>query len=57
MALALNALFDKRARALARAKFRAWWEGEAFDEEAALAAIAANDSGDADDALFDPPPI
>lgn len=57
MALALNALFDKRARALTRAKFRAWWEGEAFDEEAALAAIAANDSGDADDALFDPPPF
>lgn len=57
MALALNALFDKRARALTRAKFRAWWEGETFDEEAALAALAANDSGDADDALFDPPPF
>ena len=55
MALALNALFNKRARALTRAKLRAWWEGEVFDEEAALAEIAANDPGGADDALFDPP--
>lgn len=56
MALALNALFNKRTRALTRAKFRAWWEGEPFDEEAALAALAANDVEGADDALFDPPP-
>jgi SAM-dependent methyltransferase len=38
---------DKRAVSLARARFRAWWEGGEFDEAAALAAIAAvaNDGG------------
>jgi SAM-dependent methyltransferase len=55
MALAFNALFTKRARALRRAKLRAWWEGEPYDETAALAQIAANDTGGADDELFDPP--
>jgi SAM-dependent methyltransferase len=57
MALALKTLFTKRTRALTRAKLRAWWEGEHFDEEAALARIAANDPGGADDELFDPPEI
>lgn len=57
MALALKSLFDKRTRALRRAKLRAWWDGEAFDEEKALADLAANDTGGADDALFDPPPF
>lgn len=55
MALALKTLFDKRSRAITRAKLRAWWEGESFDEAAALAELAANDPGGADDALFDPP--
>ncbi|MDZ4691730.1 hypothetical protein [Terricaulis sp.] len=61
MAVALKALFDKRRLALTRARFRAWWEGEAFDEGSAVAKIeaslaAANDeTGDADDALFDAP--
>ena len=41
MALALKGLFDKRKVALARARFHAWWEGEAFDEAAAQAAIYA----------------
>lgn len=48
---------DKRAVALARARFRAWWEGGQFDEAAALAAMAsvANDAGvDAD--LFEAEP-
>ncbi|HRO03570.1 MAG TPA: hypothetical protein PLS69_08210, partial [Terricaulis sp.] len=40
-----------------RAKLRAWWEGESYNEEAALAALAANDTAGADDALFDPPPF
>lgn len=57
---ALNALFDKRRLALTRARLRAWWEGEAFDESAAIAEIeasleAANDTGDADAELFDAP--
>lgn len=55
----LNALFDKRRLALTRARFRAWWEGDAFDETAAIAeietAIANDVSGDADDELFDAP--
>lgn len=61
MAVALKGLFDKRKVALARARFHAWWEGEDFDEAAALAAIetAANDengeTAGADDALFDEP--
>ncbi|MBL8548294.1 MAG: hypothetical protein JNL81_17670 [Hyphomonadaceae bacterium] len=58
---ALNALFDKRRIALTRAKLRAWWDGEDFNEEAALAAFeaalaaapVANDAEDADDELFD----
>jgi len=61
MALAIKTLFDKKKLALTRAKFRAWWEGEEFDEAAALAAIearlseqAANDSA-AEDVLFDEP--
>lgn len=57
MAAALNALFDKRRLALARARIAAWWEGEVFDEDAAAAEIdarfAANDGG-GDDALFEP---
>ncbi|MDX2274483.1 MAG: hypothetical protein NW206_03460 [Hyphomonadaceae bacterium] len=60
-AAVLKSLFDKRERALAGAKFRAWWQGVDFDEEAALRAIEAdlaNPPGeDADDALFDPPPF
>lgn len=63
MAAALKALLDKRSLALTRAKLRAWWEGEEFDESAALAAIEAElatvpaneNDGDADDALFDAP--
>jgi hypothetical protein len=61
MAAALNALFDKRRLALTRARLHAWWEGEAFDEAAAVAAIetklaAANDAGgDAESELFDQP--
>lgn len=50
MKFALPAL-DKRGMALARARFQAWWSGAAFDEAAAMAAIAAtaNDEGvDAD---------
>ncbi len=61
---ALNALFDKKKLALTRAKLRAWWDGAAYDEEAALAAYeaklaadAANtaneNSGDVEDELFD----
>ena len=64
MAVALKALFDKRRVALARARFHAWWEGEAFDEAAALAAIeaGANDdakpeTGGADDELFEAEPF
>jgi hypothetical protein len=59
MALALKTLFDKRKLALTRAKFRAWWEGEEFNEEATAADIerklseaAAND---AEAELFDEP--
>jgi hypothetical protein len=65
MAAALNALFDKRSLALTRAKLRAWWVGEAFDEATAAAEIEAkladaeiaNDANDAtEDDLFDEPP-
>jgi hypothetical protein len=58
---ALNALFDKRRLALTRAKLRAWWDGAAYDEAAALAAYEAQlttaneNSGNADDELFDEP--
>lgn len=58
---ALNALFDKRKLALTRARFHAWWEGEAFDEAAALAALEAkgadapvNDAS-VEEELFDEP--
>jgi hypothetical protein len=63
MAAALNALFDKKKLALTGARFRAWWDGAEFNEEAALAEIeaklaAANDRTEgADDALFDAPPF
>jgi hypothetical protein len=61
MAGALNTLFDKRRLALTRARFAAWWEGADFDEAATLAELeakrsAANEnSGDAEEALFDEP--
>ncbi|MBX3429932.1 MAG: hypothetical protein KF779_10150 [Hyphomonadaceae bacterium] len=59
---AKKALFDKKGIALTRAKLRAWWDGDVFDEEAAVAEIearlaaepAANDS--VDNELFDEPP-
>jgi hypothetical protein len=61
MALAIKTLFDKRQRALRRAKFRAWWNGDEFNKEATLAEIeaklsqeAANDDG-AEAELFDEP--
>jgi cyclopropane fatty-acyl-phospholipid synthase-like methyltransferase len=38
---ALNALFDKKKLALSRAKLRAWWNGDAYDEAAALAEFEA----------------
>ncbi len=41
MAAALNTLFNKKSLALTRAKLRAWWEGDAFDEAAAVAEIEA----------------
>lgn len=56
MAVALKALFDKRKLALTRARLHAWWEGETFNEEAALAALEPTSGTDgAEDALFDPP--
>lgn len=61
MAVALKGFFEKRNIALTRARFRAWWEGEDFDKDAALAAIeaqAANDATEgADEELFDEEPI
>jgi hypothetical protein len=61
MALAIKTLFDKRKLAMRRAKFRAWWNGDVFNEEAAAAEIetkltqeAANDTG-AEAELFDEP--
>ncbi len=64
---ALNALFNKKKAALTRAKLRAWWNGDAFDEEAALAAYeaqlaAANENAEAEasnveDELFDELPF
>lgn len=65
MAAALKTLFDKRKLGLAKAKLRAWWDGEDFDEESALKAIEealANDPGDGgeselfDELPFDMPP-
>jgi hypothetical protein len=59
MALAIKTLFDKKNLALTRARFRAWWEGEAFDEISALAAFEAKLSeegaNDAESELFDAP--
>lgn len=58
MAVAVKSLFDRRSLALARARFHAWWEGEDFDEAAALAAIegAANDrDAGAETELFEDP--
>jgi hypothetical protein len=58
---ALNALFNKKKLALTRAKLAAWWDGVAYDEAAALAAIEANAANEntADDGaeaeLFDAP--
>lgn len=51
-------MLDKRKSALARARFAAWWNGAAFDEAAALAAIeaAANDAGVDADLFAAPPP-
>lgn len=51
--LALPSL-DKRKTALAQARFRAWWNGAAFDEAAAVAVIeaAANDAAAVDAELF-----
>ncbi|MEQ1619728.1 MAG: hypothetical protein ABL883_15445, partial [Terricaulis sp.] len=63
MAARLNALFDKKRIALTRARLHAWWEGAAFDAEAAMAAIeaklAANENQivGADDELFDELPF
>lgn len=61
----LNALFDKRRLALARARIHAWWEGEEFDEAAAEAAFEAAREAQAtadaqaaiENALFDAPPF
>lgn len=61
---AKKALFDKKSVALTRAKLRAWWEGEPFNEEAAIAEFeaklaaepAANDTDGAESELFDAPP-
>jgi len=57
---ALNALFNKRKLALTRAKLRAWWEGEEFNEEVAVAEIeaklaAAPPANDPEAELFDEP--
>lgn len=56
---ALNALFDKRRLAVTRARLRAWWDGDSFDEASALADIEATlanaETGDADSELFDEP--
>jgi cyclopropane fatty-acyl-phospholipid synthase-like methyltransferase len=59
MSSPLANILDKRRLAMTRARFKAWWDGAEFDEDAAVAALdaegapeAANDSG-AEDALFD----
>jgi hypothetical protein len=62
MAAALKALFDKRRLALTRARLRAWWEGEDFDEAAAMAAIEpggreTSEDRSAEDELFDEAPL
>ncbi len=57
---ARKALFDKKGLALTRAKLRAWWDGAAFDEDAAVAEIEAKlaaeppaNDGASEDELFD----
>lgn len=60
MTAAFSTLFDKRALALALARLSAWWEGDIFDEDAAMAEIdarfaAANDTTEGE-ALFEPLP-
>ncbi len=55
MPVALNALFDKRRLALTRARLSAWWEGEVFNEDAAMAEIEARFGAANDDALFEAP--
>lgn len=59
---ALKAPFDKKGLALTRAKLRAWWNGDDFDQEAALADIEAQlaaappaneDTAATEDELFD----
>lgn len=58
----LNALFDKRKLALARARLHAWWEGEAFDEAAVIAAVTTEEAAPTfseapiEDELFDAEP-
>lgn len=46
----LAVLFDKRARALSTARFKAWWDGKTFDQEAFEAQIAAAAAEAANDA-------
>ncbi|MGE0828793.1 MAG: hypothetical protein AB7O04_05505 [Hyphomonadaceae bacterium] len=50
---ALAILFDKRQRAVARAKFRAWWDGVEFDEAALDAEAEAAPEAPANDAQAD----
>lgn len=58
---ALKAPFDKKGLALTRAKLRAWWNGDDFDKDAALAEIEAklaaeppaNEDVAGEDELFD----
>lgn len=47
----LAVLFDKRARALSTARFKAWWNGQNFDETAFEAEIAAAMEATANDAV------
>ncbi len=65
---AVNGLFNKKKLALTRAKFSAWWNGAAYNEEAALAdyeaklAATANENAEAEaadveDELFDELPF
>jgi hypothetical protein len=65
---ALNGLFNKKKLALTRAKLAAWWDGAAYDEEAALAAYEAKlaatanenveaEAADVEDELFDELPF
>jgi cyclopropane fatty-acyl-phospholipid synthase-like methyltransferase len=63
MGVALNSLFDKRSIALTRARLAAWWDGEIFDEAAAIARIEARLAAVSDRAadnvealVYDPPP-